>query len=74
MDIDDLNSFLRFQMFSKLCNVNIHAPGVEVIVVNPDRFECEISFQNFIGIDAQQFKQIRLLGWEVWIQSAPYRA
>ncbi len=51
VDIDDFNVFFILQMFAQLGDVNIHASGIEVIVINPDGFQGEVAFKHFIGID-----------------------
>ena len=53
------------QVLAELRDVNIHAPGIEVVVVNPYRFKGKIAFQNLIAVAAEQFEQLRLLGGEL---------
>lgn len=61
VDIDDFDIRVVAQEFAKFCDVDIHAPGVKIIVVNPDGLQCEVSFKDFINVRAQKRKKLRLL-------------
>jgi hypothetical protein len=37
MYIDDLNLRIVFQEFAEFGNINIHAAGIEIIIIDPDR-------------------------------------
>jgi hypothetical protein len=53
VDVDYFNVFFFFQMFAQFGNINIHTPGIEVIVVDPNGFQGKIPFKDFVGIYAK---------------------
>ena len=51
-------------MFTQFGNVNVHATSVKVIIVYPNSFEGEVTFQNFVDVSTEQTEQFGLFGGE----------
>ena len=64
MDIDNLYVLVVFEVLAQLCDVDVHGTGVEIIVVDPDGFECVVALQHFVHVNAEQAEQFALLGGE----------
>src|SRR5690554_7686421 len=57
---------LVFEVFTQFGNVNVHASGIEVVVVHPNGFQGKITLQYFVGVVAEQFEELRLLGGQFY--------
>ena len=65
MDIDNLNLRIVLQMLAQLGDIHIHRAGIEVVIVNPDGLQGEVTLQDLVGGRAQQGKQFVLLGGQL---------
>lgn len=52
MNVDNLDIGIITKQFPKLCDIDVHASCVEVIVVYPDRFEGKVPLKDFIDVGA----------------------
>ena len=43
MNVDDLNLIVSLQMLAQLGDIDVHGTGIEVVVVNPDGLQSEIT-------------------------------
>ena len=64
VDVDDLYRGVVFQQLAQLGDVDIHAAGVEVIVVYPDGLQRIVALQYVVYMVAEQCEQLALLGGE----------
>ena len=64
MDVDDFNGRVVFEVLAKLGDVDVHRTGIEVVVVNPNCFECKVTFKNFVDVSAKKAKEFGLFGGE----------
>ena len=46
-------------MFTQFGDIYVHTAGVEIIVIDPNGFQREISFQDFVYMSAKQAQQFR---------------
>ena len=51
-------------MLAELGDVDIHRARVEVIVVDPDGLESEITLENLVDVGAEEREELALLGGE----------
>ena len=65
MDIDNLNLRIVLQVLAQLDDIHIHRAGIEVVIVNPDGLQGEVTLQDLVGMRAQQGKQFVLLGGQL---------
>ena len=49
-------------MLAQFCDVDIHRTGIEIIVINPDGLQGEVTLQDLVGVAAEQGQQFVLLG------------
>ena len=47
-------------MFTQFGDIYVHTAGVEIIVIDPNGFQREISFQDFVYMSAKQAQQFRV--------------
>ncbi len=45
-------------MLAQLGDVDIHRAGVEVVVVDPDRFKGEVALEYFIDVGAEEAEEL----------------
>ena len=50
MDVDDLNRRVGLEMLAQLGDINIHRASVEIVIVNPDSLQCEVTLQSLVGM------------------------
>ena len=65
MDVDDLNLVIILEVLTKLCDVNIHRTCIEVVIINPDGLQGEVTLEDLICMAAKQRKKFILLGCEL---------
>ena len=65
VDVYDFNLVVILQMLAQLCDVYVHRAGVEIVVVNPDSLQGEVTLQNLIGMAAEQSEQLILFRGEL---------
>ena len=65
VDVDDFDLFVHAQVLTQLGDVDVHGAGVEVVVVDPDLFECEIALEDFVHVRAEQAEEFAFLGGEL---------
>ena len=65
MDVDDLDRGIVFEVFTQFGDVNVHASCIEVVVVDPNCFQSEISFENLVYMGAKEAQPFRLFGGEL---------
>ena len=53
VDVDDLNLVVVFQVLAQLGDVNVHRASVEVVVVNPDGLQCEITLVALVCVTSE---------------------
>ena len=63
--IEQLHGRIILQVFPELGNVNIHASAIEIIIILPDRLQCEIAVEQIIHIEAKQLEQLGFLGGQL---------
>lgn len=51
-----------FQVLTQFRDIHVHTTGIEIVIVNPDCFQSEVTLQNLIGMCAKQSEQFRLFG------------
>ena len=56
MDVYDFHVGVGTQVLAQFGDVNVHAAGIEVVVVHPDCLESEVALQNFVGVFAKQLQ------------------
>lgn len=61
MDIDNLNLRIFLQMLAEFGDIHIHRARIEVVVVNPDGLQCEITLKNLVGMSTKKSKKLILL-------------
>ena len=61
VDVDDLDARVVFQELAQLRDINVHAAGIEVVVVYPDRLQGVVALQYLVGMRAEQVQQLALL-------------
>ena len=61
VNVDDFYLRIVFQVFTQLGDINVHRACIEIVVVNPDGLQCEITLQNLVGMAAKQAQKIVLL-------------
>ena len=54
VDVDDFNLRVVLQMLAQLGDINVHRACVEIVVVNPDGLQREVTLQNLVGVAAEQ--------------------
>ena len=54
VDIDDFYLFVVLQVLAQLGDIDIHGAGIEVVVVNPDGLQGEVTLQDLVGMRAEQ--------------------
>ncbi len=64
MDVDDLNGRILLQVFPEAGDIDIHAPGGEIIVISPDFEKSLFSRQDTVFGSTEKPQQIRLFGRE----------
>jgi len=64
VNVDNLNVWIILQVLAQLGDIDIHRTGVEVVVINPDGLECEVTLQYLVGMAAEEGEQFVLLGLE----------
>ena len=52
-------------MLTKLGDVNIHGACVEIVVINPDGLQGEVSLENLVGMAAEKGEKFILLGGQL---------
>ena len=62
MDVDDFDAWIILQVLAQLGDINIHRTRIEVVVVNPDGLQGEVTLQNLIGVRTKQSEKVALLG------------
>ena len=60
VDVYDFNLVVILQMLAQLCDVYVHRACVEIVVVNPDSLQGEVTLQNLVGVAAEQSEQLIL--------------
>ena len=65
VDVDDLDLVVVLQVLAQLRDIDIHRPGVEVVVVDPNGLERIVALQDLVGVGAEQGQQLVLLGGEL---------
>ena len=65
MDIDNLNLRIFLQMLAEFGDIHIHRARIEVVVVNPDGLQCEITLKNLVGMSTEKSKKLILLGCQL---------
>ena len=65
MDIDDLNLRISLQVLTQFGDIDIHRAGIEVVVVDPDGLQGEVTLQNLVRVRAEQGEQFVLLRGEL---------
>ena len=65
MDVDDFNLTVGLQMLTQLSDVNIHRTSIEVVIVDPDSLQGEVTLQDLVRMRAKQGEQFVLLRGEL---------
>jgi hypothetical protein len=65
VNVEDFDFAVLAKVFAQLGDVDVHAPGIEIVVVDPDRLEGEVTFQHLILVPAEKLKELRLLGGQL---------
>lgn len=64
MDVDDFDRGVVLEVLAKLCDVNVHGTGVEIVVVDPDGFEGIVTLEDFVDVSAEEAEEFGLLSGE----------
>jgi len=59
---ENIEPVVFFQIFTKFCNINIHASGIEITIIAPDDLQGGTPIQGLIFILAQKLEQVGFLG------------
>lgn len=43
MDVVDLDGRIVFQMLTQFCDIHIHAPCIEIVIINPNRLQSQFT-------------------------------
>ena len=54
VNVDNLDRIILFQMFTQLSDIHVHASCIEIIIINPNGLQCEITLQNLISMSTKQ--------------------
>ena len=57
VDVDDFDCGVFTQVLAELGDVDVHAAGVEVVVVDPDCFERLVAFEDFVDVGAEEAEE-----------------
>lgn len=58
VNIDDLYRRIVLQMLAQLGDVNIHAAGIEIIVIDPYRFQRKVTLKDLIDMSAKETEKL----------------
>ena len=61
MNVDDFDAWVILQMLAQLSDINVHRTCVEVVVVNPNGLQGEVTLQDLIGMSAKKTEEITFL-------------
>ena len=62
VNVEDFDVIVIFQMFTQFGDINVHAAGIEIIVVNPNGFQSEVTLQNLVSVLVKQSQKFTFLG------------
>ena len=65
MNVDDFNGGIVLEMLTKLGDVNVHASGIEIVVVDPNCLQREVAFENFIDMCTKKAEEFAFLSGEL---------
>ena len=65
VDIDDFNLVIILEVLTKLGDVNIHGACVEIVVINPDGLQGEVTLENLVGMASEKGEKFILLGGQL---------
>ena len=65
VDVDDFNLVIILEVLTKLCDVNIHRTCIEVVIINPDGLQGEVTLENLICMATKQREKFVLLCCEL---------
>ena len=65
VDVDDLDVGIVAEQLAQLGDVDVHAAGVEVVVVYPDGLQGVVTLQHLVGMGAEEGQQLALFGGEL---------
>ena len=54
VNVYNLDVRVLTQVLTQLCDIHIHRTGIEVVVVNPDGLQGEVTLQNLVRVRAEQ--------------------
>ena len=72
MHIVDFNVGIALEELAQLGDIDIHAAGIEVVVVHPDGLECKVALQYIVDMYAEQGEQLAFLRGELGLLVAKY--
>lgn len=64
VDVDDFYAVVSLEVLAELGDIDIHGARVEIVVINPDGFQCEVTLQHFVGVCAEETEEFALFGGE----------
>ena len=65
MNVDDFDSRIVLQQFTKFRDIYVHAAGIEVVIVYPDCLQRIITFQDFICMCAKETQKFAFLSCQL---------
>ncbi len=64
VDVDDFHAVVSLEVLAELGDIDIHGARVEIVVINPDGFQCEVTLQHFVGVCAEETEEFAFFGGE----------
>ena len=52
-------------MLAQLSDIHVHTAGIEVVVVNPDGLQSEVTLENLVDVSTKEAQQLALFGGEL---------
>ena len=50
VDVDDFDRIVLFQVLTQFRDIHVHTTGIEIVVINPDGLQREVTLQDFVGM------------------------
>ena len=61
----DFDFGVSLEELAQLGDIDIHAAGVEVVVVHPDGLECQVALEHVVDVDSEECEQFAFLRGEL---------
>lgn len=62
----NLDRRVVFEVLAQLRDVDVHAACIKVVVIDPDGLESHVALEDAVGVGAEEFEELALLGGEFY--------